>query len=220
MHSGTLPCRPINSRGLTTSEFSLCENLLPAVSTRSRLLRSGWSVRQLDRQIASQFYERSKAARRNLVAKRYPDDDLTPDEHIRDPFVLEFLGLKDEYSEHELEEAPIGDWSASCLNSAMTSPLWRGRSGCGWETTGIGCARGNLQNQVLTRKCFDHRMDTFVRVRSFCAELVHLWSIDIGAPLHVRAPEMEVSTRDSRRMCSNSLWPARDATPQENFGFL
>ena len=70
-------------------------------------LRSGWSVRQLDRQIASQFYERSKAARRNLVAKRHPDDDLTPDEHIRDPFVLEFLGLKDEYSEHELEEALI-----------------------------------------------------------------------------------------------------------------
>jgi predicted nuclease of restriction endonuclease-like (RecB) superfamily len=70
-------------------------------------LGSGWSVRQLDRQIASQFYERSKAARRNLVAKRHPEDDLTPDEHIRDPFVLEFLGLKDEYSEHELEEALI-----------------------------------------------------------------------------------------------------------------
>ncbi len=70
-------------------------------------LSSGWSVRQLDRQIASQFYERSKAARRNLVARRQPGDDLTPDEQIRDPFVLEFLGLKDEYSEHELEEALI-----------------------------------------------------------------------------------------------------------------
>jgi predicted nuclease of restriction endonuclease-like (RecB) superfamily len=70
-------------------------------------LRSGWSVRQLDRQIASQFYERSKAARQTLVAKRHPEDDLAPDEHIRDPFVLEFLGLKDEYSEHELEEALI-----------------------------------------------------------------------------------------------------------------
>jgi predicted nuclease of restriction endonuclease-like (RecB) superfamily len=29
-------------------------------------MSSGWSVRQLDRQIASQFFERSKAARRNL----------------------------------------------------------------------------------------------------------------------------------------------------------
>lgn len=70
-------------------------------------LRSGWSVRQLDRQIAAQFYQRSKAARRALVAKGQAGDDLTPDEHIRDPFVLEFLGLKDEYSEYELEEALI-----------------------------------------------------------------------------------------------------------------
>ncbi len=70
-------------------------------------LRCGWSVRQLNRQIASQFYERSKAARRNLSARKQPGDELTPDEHIRDPFVLEFLGLKDEYSEHELEEALI-----------------------------------------------------------------------------------------------------------------
>ena len=54
-------------------------------------LRSGWSVRQLDRQIAAQFYQRSKAARRALVAKGQAGDDLTPDEHIRDPFVLEFL---------------------------------------------------------------------------------------------------------------------------------
>jgi predicted nuclease of restriction endonuclease-like (RecB) superfamily len=70
-------------------------------------LRSGWSVRQLDRQIASQFYERSKTARRNVRVRKHPADDLTPDEHIRDPFVLEFLGLKDEYSEHDLEEALI-----------------------------------------------------------------------------------------------------------------
>src|SRR5207302_2721799 len=32
---------------------------------------------------------------------------VTPEEEIRDPYVLEFLGLKDEYSESELEEALI-----------------------------------------------------------------------------------------------------------------
>jgi predicted nuclease of restriction endonuclease-like (RecB) superfamily len=73
----------------------------------SEALRGGWSVRQLDRQIASQFYERSKAARRTLVAKSKPDDETSPDDHIRDPFVLEFLNLKDEYSESELEDALI-----------------------------------------------------------------------------------------------------------------
>ena len=32
---------------------------------------------------------------------------LDPDDHIRDPFVLEFLNLKDEYSESALEQALI-----------------------------------------------------------------------------------------------------------------
>jgi hypothetical protein len=32
---------------------------------------------------------------------------ITPETEIKDPFVLEFLGLKDEYSEAELEEALI-----------------------------------------------------------------------------------------------------------------
>jgi predicted nuclease of restriction endonuclease-like (RecB) superfamily len=73
----------------------------------TQTLRAGWSVRQLDRQIASQFYERSKAARRHFGAKAQPHDELTADEHIRDPFVLEFLGLKDEYSESQLEETLI-----------------------------------------------------------------------------------------------------------------
>ncbi|MER2562016.1 MAG: PDDEXK nuclease domain-containing protein [Myxococcaceae bacterium] len=36
-----------------------------------------------------------------------PTDAVSPDEAIKDPFVLEFLNLKDEYSEFELEEALI-----------------------------------------------------------------------------------------------------------------
>lgn len=40
-------------------------------------------------------------------AKRNPGDDMTPEEAIKDPYVLEFLGLKDEYSESDLEEALI-----------------------------------------------------------------------------------------------------------------
>ena len=70
-------------------------------------LRGGWSVRQLDRQIASQFYERSQSARRALAAKAKPEDEISPDDQIRDPFVLEFLNLKDEYSESDLEDALI-----------------------------------------------------------------------------------------------------------------
>jgi len=75
-------------------------------------LRCGWSVRQLDRQIGSQFYERialskNKAAMLKKAERAEPDDLITPEAAIKDPFVLEFLALKDEYSESDLEEALI-----------------------------------------------------------------------------------------------------------------
>lgn len=75
-------------------------------------LRGGWSVRQLDRQINSQFYERVALSRnkasmltKGSVAK--PQDVVAPEEAIKDPYVLEFLELKDEYSESQLEAALI-----------------------------------------------------------------------------------------------------------------
>jgi predicted nuclease of restriction endonuclease-like (RecB) superfamily len=78
----------------------------------TKALRGGWSVRQLDRQIESQFYERTilsrnKAAmlQQGVLAK--PSDRMTPEEAIKDPFVLEFLDLNDQYSESELEAALI-----------------------------------------------------------------------------------------------------------------
>lgn len=75
-------------------------------------LRGGWSIRQLNRQVDSQFYERTllsrnKAAMLTKGQKPRPEDAVTPREEIKDPFVLEFLDLKDEYSELELEEALI-----------------------------------------------------------------------------------------------------------------
>ncbi len=78
----------------------------------SESIRSGWSVRQLERQIESQFYERTamsrdKASMLKKGALKKASDKITPAEEIKDPYVLEFLGLKDEYSESDLEEALI-----------------------------------------------------------------------------------------------------------------
>ncbi|MCZ0951868.1 MAG: PDDEXK nuclease domain-containing protein [Rhodospirillaceae bacterium] len=75
-------------------------------------LRGGWSVRQLDRQINSQFYERTVLSKKKATMltkgrKARPEDRVLPEEEIKDPFVLEFLNLKDEYSENDLEEALI-----------------------------------------------------------------------------------------------------------------
>jgi predicted nuclease of restriction endonuclease-like (RecB) superfamily len=75
-------------------------------------LRGGWSVRQLNRQINSQFFERTalsrdKAAMLSKSSKAADLDATPPEEEIKDPYFLEFLDLKDEYSESDLEEALI-----------------------------------------------------------------------------------------------------------------
>jgi hypothetical protein len=70
-------------------------------------LRAGWSVRQLDRQIASQFHERLALSKNKSAMMEAAGitiaNDVSPEEAIKDPFVLEFLALKDEYSETDLE---------------------------------------------------------------------------------------------------------------------
>lgn len=84
----------------------------PGILYEAEALRSGWTVRQLDRQIGSQFYERTllsknKAAMLTRSAASKPEDIVTAEQEIKDPFVLEFLGLRDEYSESDLEAALV-----------------------------------------------------------------------------------------------------------------
>lgn len=75
-------------------------------------IRGGWSVRQLDRQISTQFYQRLALSKRKTAMLEkalvpLPEDAVTVEDVIRDPYLLEFLNLKDEYSESDLEEAII-----------------------------------------------------------------------------------------------------------------
>lgn len=92
--------------------------LLRVNNPRARLFyetecrRGGWSIRQLERQIGSQFYERTALSRNKASllqkgARPLSKDKVSPEEEIKDPYVLEFLGLKDEYSESDLEEGLI-----------------------------------------------------------------------------------------------------------------
>lgn len=70
-----------------------------------------WSVRVLRAKIDSMLYERTalskkpeKLVRHELRALR-KDGKLTPDLVFRDPYFLDFLGLKDRYLERDLEDA-------------------------------------------------------------------------------------------------------------------
>lgn len=53
-----------------------------------------------------------------------PSDEVTPEEAIKDPFISEFLDLKDEYSESDLEEAIILNLADFCLSWETTSHFW------------------------------------------------------------------------------------------------
>jgi len=86
----------------------------------SEAIRGGWSVRQLDRQISTQFYERTVRSKdRSAVLARGQEarleDAVSLEDELRDPYLLEFLNLKDEYSESELEEALIRHLEAFLL---------------------------------------------------------------------------------------------------------
>jgi predicted nuclease of restriction endonuclease-like (RecB) superfamily len=73
-------------------------------------LRGNWSVRQLDRQIQSMLYERTALSKRKaaVISKAHTKSiPQRPEDEIKDPYVLEFLDLKDEYSESQLEQALI-----------------------------------------------------------------------------------------------------------------
>ena len=75
-------------------------------------VESGWSSRQLDRQISSLYYERLLASRDKAPVKAEADEliaKVEPEDFIKDPYVLEFLDLKNYPALHEsdLEQALI-----------------------------------------------------------------------------------------------------------------
>ena len=72
--------------------------------------RARWSVRQLDRQINSMLYERVAGSRKKGDLLRKAEQSASPmttEEEIKDPYVLEFLGLPEPASEKDLESALV-----------------------------------------------------------------------------------------------------------------
>jgi len=80
-----------------------------------------WSVRTLGRKISGMLYERTALSKKpaELIKKELADlkerDKLTPDLVFRDPYFLDFLGLKDTYSEKDLETAILREMEAFIL---------------------------------------------------------------------------------------------------------
>jgi predicted nuclease of restriction endonuclease-like (RecB) superfamily len=74
-------------------------------------IRELWSVRTLRQRISSMLFERTALSKkpdeliRNELKLLKSKGSVTPDLVFRDPYVLNFLGLKDVYSESDLESA-------------------------------------------------------------------------------------------------------------------
>src|SRR4051812_21981354 len=70
-----------------------------------------WTTKQLAEKIDSMLYERTAISKKpeDLIQSELKglreDNTLTPDLVFRDPYILDFLGLQDAYSEKSLEEA-------------------------------------------------------------------------------------------------------------------
>lgn len=80
-----------------------------------------WSVRTLRQKIGSMLYKRTVLSRKpdelirqELKALR-AEDRLTPDLVFKDPYLLDFLGLKDRYLEKDLEDAILRELEAFLL---------------------------------------------------------------------------------------------------------
>jgi predicted nuclease of restriction endonuclease-like (RecB) superfamily len=80
-----------------------------------------WSTRTLEKKIQSCLFERTALSRKpdKLIEQEVralrAEDKLTPDLVFRDPYILDFLGLKDTYGEKDVEAAILREMEAFIL---------------------------------------------------------------------------------------------------------
>jgi predicted nuclease of restriction endonuclease-like (RecB) superfamily len=80
-----------------------------------------WSTRTLQKKIGSMLFERTALSRKpeklieQELAELRETDKLTPDLVFRDPYFLDFLGLKDTFAEKDLEAAILHEMEAFIL---------------------------------------------------------------------------------------------------------
>lgn len=107
-------------------EFLKANNATQRSFYELEAIRNNWSVRELQRAINSMLYERTglSSNKEAVLEKAIKQDRLLPEDVFRNPYMLEFLGLKEEteYTETQLEQAII--------NHLQTFLLEMGRGFC------------------------------------------------------------------------------------------
>jgi predicted nuclease of restriction endonuclease-like (RecB) superfamily len=112
------PIRETVSLELSWSHYNRLSKIDNATARQwyqQEAINNNWSVRALDRQIASLYYERLLASKdkqlveQEALANTQPLVETAKD-YLRDPYILDFLNLQDKtYQESELEQAIISN---------------------------------------------------------------------------------------------------------------
>lgn len=121
--SGVEPIRHTAGDKLSWSHYRLLiqvESLAAREWYMNEAMGQHWSTRQLDRQISALYYERLLVSRKKAPVRKEAREKLaavTPEQFIRDPYVLGFLDLKDYPALHEsaIEQAIIDNLQAFLL---------------------------------------------------------------------------------------------------------
>jgi len=97
-------------------------------------INNNWSKRELERQINSILYERIALSKNKEKVKELSIEGQviqSAGDIIKDPYVFEFLGLKEneDYLEKDLEKALLNKLQYFFLNSARDFLLWQDRRG-------------------------------------------------------------------------------------------
>ncbi|MFH1080728.1 MAG: PDDEXK nuclease domain-containing protein [Pseudomonadota bacterium] len=116
---------PALRRELSWSHYRLLMRVEKPVAREwymNEAAETGWSVSALNRQINSLYYERLLMSRDktpvvNEMREKTVPHAPQPEDFIKDPYVLEFLGIPDshKFRESELEQAIIGKLQAFLL---------------------------------------------------------------------------------------------------------
>ena len=94
-----------------------------------------WSVRALERQIGTLYYERLLASKDKSVVEQEAQDKTEPlqddpKHYLRDPYILDFLNLQDKtWQESDLEQGIISNLQQFLLELGellMLTDQWRG----------------------------------------------------------------------------------------------
>ncbi len=96
----------------------------------------GWSTRTLQGRLDSMLFERTALSRKpdelltGELATLRDQGVLGPNLVLKDPYVLDFLGLRDRYLEKDLEDAILRELENFCWSWGPASALSPAKNGC------------------------------------------------------------------------------------------